>query len=65
MDLLSSDLHRKGMGTDHKHAAVITTEEGDALWAAGSLGTSTPLSLQHTVFLCGGPVLPKRCSRTL
>ena len=65
MDLVSSELHRKGIGTECKHASVITIEDEDALWAAGSFGTSTPLSLQHTAFLCGASVLPQRCSRTL
>ena len=54
MDSVSSELHKKGIGTEHKHAAVIATEEEDALWAAGSLGTSTPLSLQHTVYFYVG-----------
>ena len=44
MDSVSSELHKKGIGTEHKRAAVIATEEEDALWAAGSLETSTRLS---------------------
>jgi len=55
MDSVTSELHRKGIGTEHKkHASVITIEYEDAFWAAGSLGTSTPLSLQHTVFFMWG-----------
>ena len=54
MDSVSSELHKKGIGTEHKCAAVIATEEEDTLWVAGSLGTSTPLSLQHTVFVYVG-----------
>ena len=54
MDLVSSELQRKGIGTERKHASVITIEDKDALWAAGSFGTSTPLSLQHTVFFMWG-----------
>jgi len=53
MDSVSSELHRKGIGTEYKHVSVITTEDEDAFWAAGSLGTST-LSLQHTVFFMWG-----------
>ena len=53
MDSVSSELHKKGIRTEHKHAAVIATEEEDCLWAAGSLGTTMPLSLQHTVFYVG------------
>ena len=54
MDSVSSELHRKGIGAEHKHASVITTKDEDALWAAGSLGTSKPMSLQHTVFFYVG-----------
>ena len=54
MDLVSSELHRKGIGTERKHASVITIEDKDALWAAGLFGTSTPLSLQHIVFFMWG-----------
>ena len=54
MDSVSSELHRKGIGTEYKHASLLTIEDEDALWAAGSLGTSTPLCLQHTVFFMWG-----------
>ena len=54
MDSVSSELHKKEIGTEHKHVSLIATEEEDALWAAGLLGTSTLLSLQHTVFFYVG-----------
>ena len=50
MDSISSELHKKGIGAQHKSASVITDEDEDMLWAKGSLGTSSPRTLQHTVF---------------
>ena len=50
MDSLSSDLHSKGIGAQRRSAEIIMHEDEDVLWAKGSLGSTSPRTLQHTVF---------------
>jgi hypothetical protein len=39
-----------GVGVKKDSAKVITLEEEDLCWEKGTLGTTTPRILQHTVF---------------
>ena len=50
LDIISSSLHRQGIGVTRKSAEVIQLEEGNFLWEKGILGTSSPRDLQHTIF---------------
>ena len=50
LDSVSSELHRTGIGVNKKSAQVISTDLEDLCWEKGSLGTSSPTVLQHTIF---------------
>lgn len=54
MDSVSSKLHRAGIGISRKHAEVISVEMENLFWEKGSLGTSSPVVFQHTVFFYVG-----------
>ena len=43
-------LHQQGVGTEVRHAAIITAEEEEALWISGVIGCTTPKNLQRAVF---------------
>ena len=53
MDSVSSNLHSTGIA-DTKSAQVISKEVEDLCWTTGSLGWSSPSTLQHTVFFYTG-----------
>ena len=57
MDLVSSELHKQGIGAQCKHASVITHEHEAMLWEQGKLGDSSPRVLQLTVFFCCSPAI--------
>ena len=66
MDLLSSDLHSKGIGAQRKNAEIIMHEDEDVLWAKGILGSGSPQRLQaHCVLLHRTAILSQRCTRTI
>ena len=48
------ELRESGVGAVVKHAAVVTPEEEDALWALKVLGDHDPLALQRVVFFYVG-----------
>lgn len=50
LDTISGELHRAGIGVKKESAKVITLEDEDKCWKEGTLGTSSPKTLQHTVF---------------
>ena len=50
LDSVSSELHRTGVGVNKKSTQVISTDLKDLCWEKGSLGTSSPMVLQHTIF---------------
>ena len=54
IDSVSSELHKKGVGSQQKQGEVITREDEDTLWNKGILGQSTPQMLQHTIFVYVG-----------
>ena len=51
------ELHGKGIGTDVRHAAVITSEDEEKLWTTGVVGCNTPKNLQRAVFLYVGKLM--------
>ena len=53
VDSVSSELHRKGVGSQQKQSSVITRED-ENLWDKVILGSLTPQSLQHTIFIYVG-----------
>ena len=54
LDTVSSELHREGIGAQHKSASVISYEDENVLWERGMLGDESPGLLQHTVFYYAG-----------
>lgn len=42
LDTVSSELHREGIGAQHKSASVITYEDENVLWERGLLGDDSP-----------------------
>ena len=54
LDTVSSELHREGIGAQHKSAAVISYEDENVLWEKGLLGDDSPRKLQHTIFYYAG-----------
>ena len=44
------DLHSKGIGTEVKHASLITPEEEEKQWTTEILSVKTPKALQRAVF---------------
>ena len=49
LDVVSSSLHKEGIGAHQKSAPVIEVHHEDEFWAMGLLGYSTPKVLQTTV----------------
>ena len=49
-DTIYHELHPQGVGTEVKHAAVISSEEEDQLWLSGVLGCTNPKNVQNAVF---------------
>ena len=45
-EVVFRDLHKSGIGTSVRHAAVITVEEEDRLWKLAIMSTNTPKGLQ-------------------
>ena len=54
LDIISSTLHREGVGANKKHAAVIEVDHEQVYWDKGLLGYSSPRILQKTVFFYTG-----------
>ena len=55
-DHVYRDLRKKGVGAKMKHAAILTKEDEDQLWASGTMGTGNPTAcyfLQREEFSCG------------
>ena len=50
-------LTEDGTGAVVKHATVVTPQEEELLWSTGTIGVSSPLSLQRAVFYYVGKVL--------
>ncbi len=50
LDVVSSTLHREGVGAERKSASVITIEHETLFWEMGLLGFSSPRILQKSVF---------------
>jgi len=50
LDVVSSSLHKEGIGADPKKAPVIVVDDEDRFWEMGLLGYSSPRVLQRTVF---------------
>ena len=51
------NLHGKGIGTDVRHAAVITSEDEEKLRTTGVVGCNTPKNLQRAVFFYVGKLM--------
>ena len=51
LDVVSSTLHREGVGARRKSAPVIEVEHENLFWECGLLGYSSPRALQRAVFL--------------
>ena len=49
-------LKEDGIGAVMKHATVVTPQEEELLWSTGTIGVSSPLSLQRAVFYYVGKV---------
>ena len=60
LGLVSSSLHREGIGADKKSTPIIEVEHENLFWEKKLLGYSTPRTLQRAVFsmlvytLCSG-----------
>ena len=54
LDLVSSTLHREGIGADKKSAPIIEVEHENLFWEKKLLGYSTPRTLQRAVFFYVG-----------
>ena len=54
LDVVSSTLHREGIGVQKKHAAVIEADHEKKFWEKALLGYSSPRILQRTVFFYVG-----------
>ena len=54
LDVISSTLHREGIGAKKKHAAVIEADDEQSFWDKSLLGFSSPRILQRTVFFYVG-----------
>ena len=50
LDNLGRRLRKDGIGAEVKHASIVTSEEEDALWLSGVLGSTTPKALLNVVF---------------
>ena len=49
-------LRSEGVGTDVRHAPLVTPDEEDKLWESGVLNITTPKGLQRAVFFMWGNV---------
>lgn len=54
MESVFQSLHREGLGTEVKHAPVISVEEEEKLWESKMLGDDSPEVLLCTVFYLNG-----------
>lgn len=54
LDLVSSTLHREGVGAVKKSACIIEVEHENLFWEKKLLGYSTPRTLQRAVFFYVG-----------
>ena len=54
LDLVSSTLHREGVGAEKKSAPIIEVEHENLFWEKNLLGYSTPRTLQRAVFFYVG-----------
>ena len=54
METVFQGLHREGLGTEVKHAPVISVEEEQKLWESKRLSDDSPEVLLHTVFYLNG-----------
>ena len=54
LDVVSSTLHKEGVGAKRKSAPVIEVEHENMFWDSGLLGYSSPRSLQTAVFFYVG-----------
>ena len=54
LDMVSSSLHREGIGVNKESAPIIEIGDEELFWTKGLLGTATPKLLQHTVFFYVG-----------
>ena len=53
VDNVFRKLRSEGVGTEVRHAPLVTPDEEDKLWESGVLNITTPKGLQRAVFLCG------------
>ena len=53
-DSVYRKLHQQGVGTEVRHAPVITDAEEEKMWATDVIGINTPKSLQRAVFFYVG-----------
>jgi hypothetical protein len=54
LDTVCVSLRKEGVGTEVKHAAVVSVEHEDILWKKGVLGVASPESLLRAVFYTVG-----------
>ena len=54
LDTVCISLRKEGVGTEVKHAAVVSVEHEDILWNKGVLGIASPESLLRAVFYTVG-----------
>ena len=54
IDNFGRQLRLEGIGTEVKHASIISPREENYLWEAGVLGVENPKSLLFAVFYCNG-----------
>ena len=51
---LSRELREAGVGTNVKHASIISAEEEEKLWESGAIGIYSPKALVRCVFFYVG-----------
>ena len=54
IDNFGRQLRLEGIGTEVKHASIMSPREENYLWEAGVLGVENPKSLLFAVFYCNG-----------
>ena len=60
--LCTESYHQQGVGTEVRHAPIISDAEEEKLWVTGVVGINTPKSLQRAIYfyvgkrfcVCGG-----------
>ena len=62
-DTVARKLREDGVGSSVRHAAVISYEEEESLWKAGTLGVENPKALLNAIFYMNGKVLCLRGGR--